>query len=57
MLKNIYTLAGAIAHERAIEAISNNLANANTTGFKADQVTFSLLDPGPTKAIRTSTAG
>lgn len=50
MLKNIYTpLAGAIAQERALEALSNNLANINTVGYKSDSVTFSLQDPEPYK--------
>lgn len=48
MLKNIYTpLSGAIAQERAIEVIANNLANINTTGFKGDKVTFTLQNPDP----------
>lgn len=50
MLKNIYTpLAGAISQERALEMISNNLANVNTVGFKGDNVTFSLQEPEPYK--------
>ena len=50
MLKNIYTpLSGAIAHERAIETIANNLANLNTVGFKGDAVTFTLQNPEPYK--------
>lgn len=50
MLKNIYTpLAGAIAQERALETLSNNLANLNTVGFKGDNVTFTLQDPEPFK--------
>ncbi len=48
MLKNIYTpLAGAISQERALETLANNLANANTVGYKQDNVTFSLLEPEP----------
>lgn len=48
MLKNIYTpLAGAISQERALETLANNLANANTVGFKQDNVTFTLLPPEP----------
>lgn len=50
MLKNIYTpVAGAIAHERAMETLANNLANINTAGFKGDNVTFTLLEPEPYK--------
>lgn len=48
MLKNIYTpLSGAIAQERAIDVLSNNLANVNTAGFKEDTVTFTLQNPNP----------
>lgn len=50
MLKSIYTpLSGAIAQERVLEVVANNLANANTTAFKGDKVTFSLLPPEPYK--------
>lgn len=50
MLKNIYTpLSGAIAQERVLETIANNLANVSTTGFKGDRVTFTLLEPEPEK--------
>lgn len=48
MIKNVYTpVSGALAQERAIEVIANNLANLNTVGFKGDQVTFTLQDPNP----------
>lgn len=33
-------LSGAIAQQRKVETIANNVANANTPGFKRDQVTF-----------------
>lgn len=33
-------LSGAIAQQRKVETIANNVANANTTGFKKDQLTF-----------------
>ena len=50
MLKSIYTpLSGAISQERVLEVISNNLANLNTTGFKGDTVTFTLLPSEPYK--------
>ncbi len=50
MLKSIYTpVSGAIAQERTLEIIANNLANMNTTGFKGDQVTFEQLLPEPEK--------
>ncbi len=50
MLKSIYTpVSGAIAQERVLEMIANNLANMNTVGFKGDRVTFTLLEPEPEK--------
>jgi flagellar basal-body rod protein FlgF len=33
-------MSGAIARDHEVEVIANNLANANTAGFKKDQVTF-----------------
>ena len=33
-------LSGAIAQQRKVETIANNVANANTPGFKKDQLTF-----------------
>lgn len=35
--------AGAMARLRQLEVVSNNLANANTIGFRADQTVFSAL--------------
>lgn len=50
MLNNIYVpVAGALAQERALEAIANNLANVNTVGYKADNVAFTLLESEPHK--------
>ena len=50
MLKNIYSpLSGAIAQERVLETIANNMANMNTVGFKGDRVSFTLLEPEPEK--------
>lgn len=38
MLKGLYTAtAGMIAQQRRTEMLSNNMANANTPGYKADQ--------------------
>jgi flagellar basal-body rod protein FlgF len=49
-VKGIYSpLSGALAQERYLEVIANNLANINTTGYKADTISFSLLDPEPYK--------
>jgi flagellar basal-body rod protein FlgF len=40
--KGIYSaLSGAMAQNQRLETIANNLANANTTGFKKDMQTFS----------------
>lgn len=39
--KGIYTaLSGAIAQSQRLDSIANNMANANTTGYKRDQNTF-----------------
>ena len=44
MSNGIYSaLAGAIAQERTLEVVANNLANVNTTGFKGDTVAFSEM--------------
>ena len=54
MLKAIYSpMSGAIAQERVLDIIANNLANMNTVGFKGDAVTFKLLEPEPEKNYRT----
>ena len=37
--------AGALAYEKRLQIISNNLANTNTVGFKQDSGNFRLLDP------------
>ena len=40
-MKNIWVpLSGAIAQQRNVETIANNLANSNTPGFKKDKLTF-----------------
>jgi len=50
MNKSIYTpLSGALAQERVLEIIANNLANMNTAAFKGDSVTFKLLEAEPEK--------
>ena len=33
-------LSGAIAQQKQVETIANNVANVNTPGFKRDQVVF-----------------
>lgn len=53
MLKSLYTpLSGAVAQERVLELIANNMANMNTTAFKGDRVAFTLLEPEPEKYYR-----
>ena len=48
MLKNIYApLSGGLAQEKVLEIIANNLANANTSGFKEEQVTFRAMSADP----------
>lgn len=42
----IYTaLSGAIANDKRFDIVSNNLANANTTGFKKSRVSFASMLP------------
>jgi flagellar basal-body rod protein FlgF len=50
-LKNIWvSISGQLAQQRKIETIANNVANANTSGFKRDQLVFkehlTALDKG-----------
>ena len=41
LLKNIWVpLSGQIAQQRKVETIANNIANANTAGFKKDSLVF-----------------
>ena len=50
MLKSIYTpLSGALAQEKVLDIIANNLANINTVGYKEEKVSFKVLDPEPEK--------
>lgn len=40
-MKNIWVpLSGQIAQQRKVETIANNIANANTSGFKKDRLVF-----------------
>ncbi len=42
MSDGIYVaLSGAVAQQRSLDVVANNVANANTTGFQADRVAFS----------------
>jgi flagellar basal-body rod protein FlgF len=48
MVRNIYgPLSGGVAQEKVLEILSNNIANANTTGFKEEQVSFAALESNP----------
>lgn len=38
-------LSGALAMERRLEIISNNIANVNTSGFKAEKMAFEVVVP------------
>ena len=41
MSDGIYSaLSGAVAQERALDVVANNVANSGTTGFRADRVAF-----------------
>ncbi|KOS66587.1 flagellar basal body rod protein FlgG [Lysinibacillus contaminans] len=64
MFKGFYTVAtGMIAQQRRTELLSNNLANANTPGFKADQSSIRsfpdmlLSSVGKTNASASQQAG
>ncbi len=44
MLRSLFTAAtGMSAQQKAVDVVSNNLANANTTGFKRSQADFEDL--------------
>ncbi|MBI5191924.1 MAG: flagellar basal-body rod protein FlgF [Nitrospirae bacterium] len=46
MNKGIYpALSGGVAYEKMLSVISNNLANINTSGFKADKTVFKVDMP------------
>ena len=46
MSGGIYMAAsGALAYEKRLQLISNNLANANTAGYKMDHGQFQFIDP------------
>ena len=52
-------VSGAIAQQKRVETIANNVANANTAGFKRDQMVFGTkpnMDP-PSEAKREAING
>jgi flagellar basal-body rod protein FlgG len=56
MSGGIYMAAsGALAYEKRLQIISNNLANANTVGYKMDHGQFQSIDPAdlPTSSTLT----
>ncbi|MEZ4741288.1 MAG: flagellar hook-basal body protein [Bdellovibrionota bacterium] len=54
MIKSIYTpLSGALAQEKVLDIIANNLANVNTVGYKGESVTFKVLESEPDKNYNT----
>jgi flagellar basal-body rod protein FlgF len=54
MIKNIFApLSGGVAQERMLEILSNNMANANTTGYKEEQISFAALESNPWAAYST----
>ena len=51
-MKNIWVpLSGQVAQQRKVETIANNVANANTVGFKKDQLVFKEHLTALTKGI------
>jgi flagellar basal-body rod protein FlgG len=57
MSGGIYMAAsGALAYEKRLQIISNNLANANTVGYKMDHGQFQFIDPADLPASSTLTA-
>ena len=53
MSGTIYIAAsGALAFQKRLEIISNNLANINTTGFKEDRTLFRSYLPGPSDPVK-----
>ncbi len=54
MADGIYTsLSGALAQIRHLDVLSNNLANVDTVGFKADKLTFKQKDSDWDKMMDT----
>ena len=55
MSGGIYMAAsGALAYEKRLQLISNNLANANTVGYKMDHGQFQSIDPADLPASLSS---
>ncbi len=57
MSGGIYMAAsGALAYEKRLQIISNNIANANTVGYKMDHGFFEFIDPANLPASMVSSA-
>lgn len=55
MFKGFYTVAtGMVAQQRKTEIITNNMANANTPGFKSDQSTIRSFPDMLMSAVKTN---
>jgi len=55
MSDGIYSaLSGAVAQERALSAVANNVANVNTTGYKADKTIFAEVMAKAQKQLPTA---
>ncbi len=56
MIRSMFTAISSLGlHQKYLDVVSNNLANANTTGYKADRVLFQsqfsqMLSPGSAPA-------
>jgi flagellar basal-body rod protein FlgF len=51
-------LSGQLALQRRLETIANNIANASTPGFRAEQVTFeTVLSHAPLEPVAFSSVG
>ena len=56
MFKGFYTVAtGMIAQQRKTEILTNNMANANTPGFKSDQTTIRSFPDMLMSAVNSTT--
>ena len=52
MFRSLHIAAtGMAAQEAQLDAISNNLANVNTTGFKSARVNFARLMPSTAERV------
>ena len=57
MGREIYSaMSGGIRALKTLDTVANNLANVNTTGFKADRPTFTLAAPEQAKNLNPDSA-